>query len=616
MRGLGITPRDNGRTYGSNGMLRSLLNMKRVWQGREPGHRRRLAPAARDLGAGERAPLDDVHGRARPAHRPRHRRPAGPGLLALQPLRRHPGVGARRAGLDRQPGRHLQRRQRPHLPATATSTSTAWACCRADEMPSFFFIDDIPGYRRGACGQYASTPKPLQNKISGTRVEVTDRRHRGRQRPPHPLVRRAAGGRPPGLLPRGAGGGHPGRREPPTARWPARWRSGSTGPACSGSSGCAPPPATGWWSAPRSRATAAIPARTSSTCASTPPVAPPPGARSRSRWTLHNPGQREATGVQVAVETQVEGKTDQPLTRTDGRAGRRGPHSRPPSQVDLRGHACGSRADGQGHQPERLSLPPPAPAAGAGRRGGCPGRVRERRRLAGEPRRQRHLGRRGLGAGHARAHRDHRGQRRPARGGPRRHRRLGHGRGGPGRGPGTSSCAAVAPPSSRRCFEGGGLARSPGALLGQLRRHEGGAPAAPAWCPAATRACSCWPGRWPAPTGSRSIVWRTRSDTAGPCDRCRCRPRCGATPSACASWPRTPTRPTGASRRPSTISRSPPTCRPAIRPPPPAPKSGGLRPGGLPSMRGLSGAGLAARLRAATYSRRRLAASHTQRSPQ
>ena len=172
VRGLGITPRDNGRAYGSDGVLRSVLNMKRIWQGvnqdteaawrplleiwgQESGHRWMMFMAVRDPRTG--LPTDALLGRDC-SHYSRFVDTQGSV---------HDGL----AWTDNQDGTFTAGADR--TVRFGNLDLYGMGLLPPDEMPPFFFIDDIPDYRRSPCGQYASNPKPLQNRVSGTRVEVT-----------------------------------------------------------------------------------------------------------------------------------------------------------------------------------------------------------------------------------------------------------------------------------------------------------------------------------------------------------------------------------------------------------------------------------------------------------
>jgi hypothetical protein len=172
VRGLGYLPRDVSRTYGSGGALRSMLNMKRVWQGvredteeawrpqleiwgQESGHRWMMFMAVRDPRTA--LPSDVLLGRDC-SHYSRYVDSQGSV---------HDGLAwaDNRDGTFSAEGRRAFRFGNLDL--------YGMGLLPPDEMPGFFFIDDIPGYQRQTCSQYASNPKPLQNTISGTRVEVS-----------------------------------------------------------------------------------------------------------------------------------------------------------------------------------------------------------------------------------------------------------------------------------------------------------------------------------------------------------------------------------------------------------------------------------------------------------
>jgi hypothetical protein len=172
VRGLGIPQKDNSAMFGSNGMLRSVLNMKRVWQGvnqdteaawrplleiwgQESGHRWMVFMRFRDPRTG--LPSDALLGRDC-SHYSRFVDTQGSV---------HDGL----AWTDNRDGTFTAATDRTFQ--FGNLDLYGMGLMPAEEMPSFFFIDDVPGYQRGSCREYFNSPKPLGNKISGTRVEVT-----------------------------------------------------------------------------------------------------------------------------------------------------------------------------------------------------------------------------------------------------------------------------------------------------------------------------------------------------------------------------------------------------------------------------------------------------------
>ena len=172
VRGLGITPRDDTLAFGSKGVLRSILNMKQVWArvgqdtaeawrphletwGQESGHRWMLHLLFRDQRTGKAS--DALLGRDC-AHYSRFVDTQGSVHDGFEWTDNKNGtftVGARSTyrygNLD----------------------LYGMGLMAADELPSFFFIDNIPGYQRPPCGSYNSTPRPLDKTIAGTRVDIS-----------------------------------------------------------------------------------------------------------------------------------------------------------------------------------------------------------------------------------------------------------------------------------------------------------------------------------------------------------------------------------------------------------------------------------------------------------
>jgi hypothetical protein len=171
VRGLGINQKDNGPMFGSAGMLRSVLNMKRVWQGvnqdteaawrplleiwgQESGHRWMVFMGFRDPRTG--LPSDALLGRDC-SHYSRFVDTQGSV---------HDGL----AWTDNRDGTFTAAADRTFQ--FGNLDLYGMGLMPAEEMPPFFFIDDIAGYKRGTCREYDSKPKPLTSKISGTRVDV------------------------------------------------------------------------------------------------------------------------------------------------------------------------------------------------------------------------------------------------------------------------------------------------------------------------------------------------------------------------------------------------------------------------------------------------------------
>lgn len=173
VQGLGrdIPVRDMSQQFGSGGVLRSMLNMKTVglragdteatWQrhfevwGQESAHRWLMFMWVRDPRTGQIT--DALLGRDC-AHYSR---------FVQTQASVHDGL----SWTDNGNGTF-----------TWTETSKRYGdldlygmgLLAADEVPPFFFIDDIPGYTYPRCGRaYDSTSRPLARTISGRRVDVT-----------------------------------------------------------------------------------------------------------------------------------------------------------------------------------------------------------------------------------------------------------------------------------------------------------------------------------------------------------------------------------------------------------------------------------------------------------
>jgi hypothetical protein len=172
VRGLGINPRDTSQVYGSAGTLRSILNMKRVWQGvnqdteaawrpllevwgQESGHRWMMFMGVRDPRTG--AVSDVLLGRDC-THYSRFVDTQGSV---------HDGF----SWTDNRDGTFTAGTER--TVRFGNLDLYGMGLLPPEELPPFFFIDDIPDYRRGTCREYGDTRKPLQDRISGTRVDVT-----------------------------------------------------------------------------------------------------------------------------------------------------------------------------------------------------------------------------------------------------------------------------------------------------------------------------------------------------------------------------------------------------------------------------------------------------------
>jgi hypothetical protein len=172
VRGLGITVRDNSGSFGSQGVLRSILNMKRVWQyvsrdlpeawrphletwGQESGHRWMVFMDFRDRRTGNDS--DAIRGRdcshynrfvdtQGSVHDGFAWTDQGNGTFKLGARN-----GFRFGNLD----------------------MYGMGLVPADELPPFFLIDGLANYRHVPCGQYDVTPgRPNGAVVTGTRVDI------------------------------------------------------------------------------------------------------------------------------------------------------------------------------------------------------------------------------------------------------------------------------------------------------------------------------------------------------------------------------------------------------------------------------------------------------------
>ncbi|HEY0715861.1 MAG TPA: hypothetical protein VGF45_24470, partial [Polyangia bacterium] len=171
VRGLGMQLRDVSSTYGSNGVLRSFLNMKRVWGrvkddsleewrphletwGQESGHRWMMFMRFLDRRTGLAS--DALLGRDCGHY---HR------LVETQ-TSVHDGVSWKDNGdgsFTTSPG---QRARFGNLDLYGMGLIPP------DEVPPFFFIDEVPGYTRPRCTSYTSPPPPARATLNGKRVDV------------------------------------------------------------------------------------------------------------------------------------------------------------------------------------------------------------------------------------------------------------------------------------------------------------------------------------------------------------------------------------------------------------------------------------------------------------
>jgi hypothetical protein len=174
VRGLGIDPRDMSSASGSGGTLRSILNMKKEWNqisneddfeqwrrgiletwGQESGHRWMVFMQFIDPRNGRKS--DALLGRDCSHY---HRLVDTQSSVhdGLSWTDNHDGsFTANRAAVGRYGNLDLY----------------GMGLVPADEVPSFFFIDNVPGYTRPSCADYLGSPPPARNPIMGTRVDVS-----------------------------------------------------------------------------------------------------------------------------------------------------------------------------------------------------------------------------------------------------------------------------------------------------------------------------------------------------------------------------------------------------------------------------------------------------------
>jgi hypothetical protein len=173
VRGLGITPRDNSASFGSQGVLRSILNMKRVWRhvtretpenwrphletwGQESGHRWMVFMRFRDRRTGMIS--DAILGRDCSHY---NRFVDTQGSVHDGYAWSDQGDGTFRMG-DRAGFRF------------GNLDMYGMGLVPADELPSFFLIDGLRDYRHVPCNLYDRTPgRPSGQVITGTRVDIS-----------------------------------------------------------------------------------------------------------------------------------------------------------------------------------------------------------------------------------------------------------------------------------------------------------------------------------------------------------------------------------------------------------------------------------------------------------
>jgi hypothetical protein len=171
VEGLGAPLRDMSRQYGSEGKLRSMVNMKRVglraagdtraeWEralatwGQEIGHRWMMFMRFVDRRTGRTS--DALLGRGCSHY----------GRFVDSQASVHDGLGWR----DNGDGTFTITGQDQRF---GNLDLYGMGLLPPDEVPPFFLIDDIPGYRYPRCGaEYDGTRKPLDATIRGTRVDV------------------------------------------------------------------------------------------------------------------------------------------------------------------------------------------------------------------------------------------------------------------------------------------------------------------------------------------------------------------------------------------------------------------------------------------------------------
>ncbi len=172
VRGLGMRPMDDSARFGSNGTLRTMISMKGlglragdsqeqwgaqtlpIWA-QEYAHRWGMFLTVRD--ARSNTVSDVLLGRDC-SHFARFVETQGSVMDGFAWVDNHDGTfswkerAVRFANLD----------------------LYTMGLLHSDEVPPFFFIDQIPGYTVGACGpQYATMPFPTARTLSGHRVDVT-----------------------------------------------------------------------------------------------------------------------------------------------------------------------------------------------------------------------------------------------------------------------------------------------------------------------------------------------------------------------------------------------------------------------------------------------------------
>jgi hypothetical protein len=173
VRGLGMTLRDMSSAMGSSGVLRSMLNMKTVWNdvnvdddyelwrpiletwGQESGHRWMVFMRFVDRRTGRLS--DALLGRDCSHY---HR------LVDTQSSV-HDGL----SWTDNRDGSFTANRR--DNGRYGVLDLYGMGLVAADEVPPFFFIDGVAGYTRPGCDDYARVPPPGRAVVSGTRVDVS-----------------------------------------------------------------------------------------------------------------------------------------------------------------------------------------------------------------------------------------------------------------------------------------------------------------------------------------------------------------------------------------------------------------------------------------------------------
>jgi hypothetical protein len=172
VRGLGMDLRDMSAGMGSHGVLRSILNMKKVWArvnsdddyekwrsnleiwGQESGHRWMVFLGFIDRRTGERS--DALLGRDCSHY---HR------LVDTQSSV-HDGL----SWTDNHDGSFTANRA---VGRYGNLDLYGMGLLPADEVPPFFFIDGIAGYTRPSCSGYMNTPPPGRSVLKGIRADVS-----------------------------------------------------------------------------------------------------------------------------------------------------------------------------------------------------------------------------------------------------------------------------------------------------------------------------------------------------------------------------------------------------------------------------------------------------------